>query len=67
MKYVRQHVHKLARRRVLGYAAAYTVPIFLVVAAVSLWVNATFLQWLGLAHLVLLSKLVLLLALHEGL
>uniref|UniRef100_M4BIX4 Alpha/beta hydrolase fold-3 domain-containing protein n=1 Tax=Hyaloperonospora arabidopsidis (strain Emoy2) TaxID=559515 RepID=M4BIX4_HYAAE len=66
MKYVRQHVHKLTHcRRVRGYGAAYTLPVFLTVSAVSLWINATLLHWLGLAQLVVLTKLVLLLAIHE--
>ncbi|KAE8956814.1 hypothetical protein PR003_g32644, partial [Phytophthora rubi] len=60
-----KHVHKFASGRVSGYGAAYTLPVFLTVAAVSLWVNATHLQWLGLAHVVVLLKLVLLLAVHE--
>ncbi|KAE9184666.1 hypothetical protein PF005_g21583 [Phytophthora fragariae] len=65
MQRVRKHVHKFASGRVSGYGAAYTLPVFLTVAAVSLWVNATHLQWLGLAHVVVLLKLVLLLAVHE--
>ncbi|KAE8963016.1 hypothetical protein PR003_g30617, partial [Phytophthora rubi] len=47
MQRVRKHVHKFASGRVSGYGAAYTLPVFLTVAAVSLWVNATHLQWLG--------------------
>ncbi|CAH0487730.1 unnamed protein product [Peronospora farinosa] len=65
MKHVRQHVHKFASGRASGYGAAYTLPVFVTVAAISLWVNAIHLQWLGLAHVVLLTKLVLLLAVHE--
>ncbi|KAG7376721.1 hypothetical protein PHYPSEUDO_012847 [Phytophthora pseudosyringae] len=65
MKLVRQHVHEFTSGRAAGYGAAYTLPVFLTVAAISLWVNATHLQWLGLAHVAVLAKLVLLLGVHE--
>ncbi|OWZ07129.1 Carbohydrate esterase [Phytophthora megakarya] len=65
MKRVRKQVDHFASGRASGYGAAYTFPVFLTVAAISLWVNATHLQWLGLAHIVVLAKLVLLLAVHE--
>ncbi|EGZ06989.1 hypothetical protein PHYSODRAFT_529735 [Phytophthora sojae] len=65
MQRVRKHVHQFASGRASGYGAAYTLPVFLTVAAISLWVNATHLQWLGLAHVVVLLKLLLLLGVHE--
>ncbi|KAL4088425.1 hypothetical protein PRIC1_012847 [Phytophthora ramorum] len=65
MKHVRQHVHKFASGRASGYGAAYMLPVFTTVATISLWVNATHLQWLGLAHVVVLAKLLLLLGVHE--
>ncbi|KAG3109840.1 hypothetical protein PI124_g22936 [Phytophthora idaei] len=65
MKHVRKHVQKFASGRASGYGAAYTLPVFLTVASISLWVNATHLQWLGLNHVFILAKLVLLLGVHE--
>jgi acetyl esterase/lipase len=65
MKHVRKQVDRFSSGRATGYGAAYTVPVFAAVAAISLWLNATRLQWLGLAHVVVLAKLVLLLAVHE--
>ncbi|KAG6616871.1 Monoterpene epsilon-lactone hydrolase [Phytophthora cinnamomi] len=60
-----KHVRQFKCGRVSGYGAAYTLPVFLTVAAISLWANATHLQWLGLAHIAVLLKLVLLLGVHE--
>ncbi|CAH0478459.1 unnamed protein product [Peronospora belbahrii] len=65
MKYVRQHAHKFTCGRVSGYKAAYTLPVFVTVVIISLWINTCHLQCLGLAHVVLLTKLVFLLAVHE--
>ncbi|KAL3665119.1 hypothetical protein V7S43_009751 [Phytophthora oleae] len=63
--HIRKHVHKFASGKSVGYGAAYTLPVFLTVAGISLWVNATRLKWLGLAHVFVLAKLLLLLAVHE--
>ncbi|KAG7394753.1 hypothetical protein PHYBOEH_004703 [Phytophthora boehmeriae] len=60
-----KHVRSFVNCRAPGYHAAYTLPVFLTVSMLSLWTNATHLQWLGLHHLVVLFKLVLLLLLHE--
>ncbi|KAF4315771.1 hypothetical protein BBO99_00009143 [Phytophthora kernoviae] len=60
-----KHVRNFVNGRAPGYHAAYTLPVFLTVTVLSLWANATHLQWLGLHHLVVLFKLVLLLLLHE--
>ncbi|RLN48732.1 hypothetical protein BBJ28_00001457 [Nothophytophthora sp. Chile5] len=58
-------IRQLATGHAAGYHAAYTLPVFLTVTGVSLWANATHLEWLGLAHAVVLAKLVLLLGVHE--
>ncbi|TDH73779.1 hypothetical protein CCR75_003660 [Bremia lactucae] len=60
-----KHDCKLPSGRTAGYGAAYTLPIFVTVACISLWVNATHLQWLGLAHVFVLAKLIVLLGIHE--